>query len=61
MKERTTLKTSEIAAELRVVPSTVREWIRKGFLPAIKVGRTIRVYADDFRVATDATHGKDEK
>ena len=53
LNERTTLKTTEIADEMRVAPSTVRRWIREGYLRAVRFGRTIRVYADDFEDAKD--------
>lgn len=35
--------TAEVAAHLRVDPSTVRRWISAGVLPAVKVGRDYRV------------------
>jgi excisionase family DNA binding protein len=38
------LTVSEIASELRVNPQTVRNWIERGELPAVRVGkRRVRV------------------
>ena len=54
VNNRNTLKTTEIADEMRVAPSTVRRWIREGYLRAVRFGRTIRVYADDFEDAKDS-------
>lgn len=34
------LTTEEVADYLRVRPSTVRQWIRQGTLPALRVGGT---------------------
>lgn len=40
------LTVEEAAAELRVHPATVRRMIRRGEIPAVKVGRLWRVDAD---------------
>lgn len=37
------LTVSEVAKLVKVTSKTVRQWIRAGRLPAIRVGRTIRV------------------
>ena len=42
------LTVEEIAKRMKVKPFTVRDWIRKGELPAYKVGRTLRVRTEDF-------------
>jgi putative molybdopterin biosynthesis protein len=42
------LTVEEIAKRLKVKTFTVRDWIRKGDLPAYKVGRTLRVRKEDF-------------
>ena len=60
MNEQTTLKTTDIAEELRVTPGTVRVWIRKGYLPAVKLGGTIRVYSDEYRAALEPASDKGE-
>jgi excisionase family DNA binding protein len=38
----------EVATLLRVRPQTVRNWIAGGTLPALKVGRRIRIWRKDF-------------
>ncbi len=42
------LTVEEIAERLRVKVYTVRIWIRKGELPAYKVGRDYRIRKEDF-------------
>ena len=42
------LTVEEIAKQMKVKEFTVRDWIRKGELPAYKVGRTLRVRKSDF-------------
>ncbi len=42
------LTIEEIAERLRVKVYTVRIWIRKGELPAYKVGRDYRIRKEDF-------------
>lgn len=37
----------EIAARYSVKTTTVWEWIRRGELPAIKIGKLYRIRADD--------------
>jgi excisionase family DNA binding protein len=39
---------AEISLPLRVNPQTVRNWIVAGTLPALKVGRRIRIQRTDF-------------
>jgi len=42
------LTVDEVAARLRLNPQTVRRWIRRGTLPATKIGRKEwRIRADD--------------
>ncbi len=41
------LTTREAAEMLRVSPKTVWAWIRRGLLPAVRVGRLWRVRASD--------------
>ena len=42
------LTVEEIAKQMKVKEFTVRDWIRKGELPAYKVGRTLRVKKADY-------------
>jgi putative molybdopterin biosynthesis protein len=42
------LTVEEIAKRMKVKEFTIRDWIRKGDLPAYKVGRTLRVKKEDF-------------
>ena len=37
------LTPEEVAARLKVLPKTVRKWLREGQLPGVKVGRQWRV------------------
>jgi excisionase family DNA binding protein len=39
----TFLTIQQTAEKLSVSPSTVRRWIKQGHLPAIKIGRTVRI------------------
>lgn len=41
------LSAREVAEELDVSVQAVREWIRKGWLPAVRVGRRFRVTPED--------------
>lgn len=43
------LTAPEIAAYLRVSKMTVYRLVSEGILPAIRVGRSLRVRSDDFR------------
>lgn len=47
------LTVAEVAGRLRVYPSTVRRLIKAGRLPAIRVGRSIRVRERDFDAYTE--------
>lgn len=42
------LTVEEIASTLKVSVQTVRNWIKTGKLPALKVGRQWRVRKEDF-------------
>lgn len=48
MKERPLLTVKEIAAHLRLSGMSVYRLIESGDLPAIRIGRTFRVYEDEF-------------
>lgn len=41
------LTTKEVADKMQVSPSTVYLWVKKGDLPAHKVGRTVRFRDDE--------------
>jgi excisionase family DNA binding protein len=43
------LTVSDVAECLRVHPQTVRTWIARGDLRAIRIGRTIRIRQTDFQ------------
>ena len=47
------LTVSDVAERLRVHPQTVRGWIARGDLRAIRIGRTVRVRRTDFREMLD--------
>ena len=43
------LTVGDVAERLRVHPQTVRAWIARGDLRAIKIGRTVRITQRDFQ------------
>ncbi len=45
----------EIATVLRVNPQTVRNWIRHGALPAVKLGRCVRIRRSDLETYLEAS------
>jgi excisionase family DNA binding protein len=53
------LTVNEVAATLKLNPQTVRNWIDAGTLPAIPVGRRVRVKREDFeRLVTEGYTGR---
>lgn len=48
------LSLSEIGKRLEVSPQTLREWIRRGMLPAVKIGRAFRVRREDVEALIEA-------
>jgi len=48
----------EIARALRVNPQTVRNWIRDGALPAVKLGRCVRIRRGDLETYLEASRVK---
>jgi len=52
------LTVAEVAEILRLNPQTVRNWIDAGSLPAIRVGRRVRIKRVDLdRILADGYHG----
>ena len=42
------LTVAEVAEMLKLNPQTVRNWIDQGSLPAVRVGRRVRILRSDF-------------
>ncbi len=42
------LTSEQVAEALSVTPQTIRNWIRKGVLPAEKYGHVFRIRSEDF-------------
>ena len=42
------LTVAEVAEVLKLNPQTVRNWIDQGLLPALRVGRRVRIKRSDF-------------
>ena len=52
------LTVAEVAATLKLNQQTVRNWIDQGALPALRVGRRVRIRRSDFeRLLTDSYTG----
>lgn len=47
------LTVGDVAERLRVHPQTVRTWIARGELRAIKIGRTVRIRRSDYEEALE--------
>ena len=41
------IKTTQAAEKFDVKPATIRNWYKRGLLPAIKIGKTIRFKEED--------------
>ena len=50
------LTVAEIAAELKMNQQTIRNWIDSGYLPAIRIGRRVRVKRSDFDALLEANY-----
>jgi excisionase family DNA binding protein len=50
------LTVGEIAAELKMNQQTIRNSIDSGYLPAIRVGRRVRVQRSDFDALLEASY-----
>ena len=48
---------AEIAATLRLNQQTIRNWIDQGRLPAIRIGRRVRIKRSDFEQLLNAATG----
>lgn len=48
------LTVAEVAEILKLNQQTVRNWIDSGKLPAIRVGRRVRIKREDFNAIVDA-------
>ena len=47
------LTVAEVAKTLKLNPQTVRNWIDQGSLPAVRVGRRVRIKRSDFERVVD--------
>jgi excisionase family DNA binding protein len=57
MSEREELLTvAEIAATLKMNQQSIRNWIDSGYLPAIRIGRRVRVKRSDFDALLEASY-----
>lgn len=50
MVEERFLTSEDVAAALSVTPQTIRNWIKKGVLPAERYGHVFRIHREDFEV-----------
>jgi excisionase family DNA binding protein len=50
------LTVAEIAASLKMNQQTIRNWIDSGYLPAIRIGRRVRVKRSDFDAPLEANY-----
>jgi excisionase family DNA binding protein len=56
--DETYLTVAEVAATLKLNQQTVRNWIDQGSLPALRVGRRVRIKRSDFqRILDDSYSG----
>lgn len=50
------LTVAEIAPSLKMNQQTIRNWIDGGYLPAIRIGRRVRVKRSDFDALLEANY-----
>ena len=50
------LTVAEVAEKLKLNQQTVRNWIDQGSLPALRVGRRVRIKRSDFRRILDESY-----
>jgi excisionase family DNA binding protein len=56
--EETYLTVAEVAETLKLNQQTVRNWIDQGWLPALRVGRRVRIKRSDFeRILEESYNG----
>jgi excisionase family DNA binding protein len=54
--DETYLTVAEVAATLKLNQQTVRNWIDQGALPALRVGRRVRIKRSDFQRILDESY-----
>src|SRR6201995_4230267 len=54
--EETYLTVAEVAETLKLNQQTVRNWIDQGSLPALRVGRRVRIKRSDFKRILDESY-----
>jgi excisionase family DNA binding protein len=54
--EESYLTVAEVAKTLKLNQQTVRNWIDQGSLPALRVGRRVRIKRSDFQRVLDASY-----
>jgi excisionase family DNA binding protein len=54
--DETYLTVAEVAATLKLNQQTVRNWIDQGALPALRVGRRVRIKQSDFQRILDESY-----
>jgi excisionase family DNA binding protein len=54
--EETYLTVAEVAEKLKLNQQTVRNWIDQGSLPALRVGRRVRIKRSDFDRVLEASY-----
>jgi excisionase family DNA binding protein len=57
------LTSEDVAAALSVTPQTIRNWIKKGALPAERYGHVFRIRREDFEAfaGTQSTAGNEKE
>jgi excisionase family DNA binding protein len=50
------LTVAEIAAKLKMNQQTIRNWIDSRYLPAIRIGRRVRIKRSDFEALLEASY-----
>ena len=50
------LTVAEIAATLKLNRQTIRNWVDTGFMPAIRIGRRVRIKRSDFDALLEASY-----
>jgi excisionase family DNA binding protein len=58
MKDPNILTVEQVADEFQLTPQTIRNWIKSGALPAIKVGHVYRLKREDVDALFDRHRGE---